>query len=188
MEKHTSALTTDGKQNDKEPIFFRKFFSKKEADDLFERCVKEIPWAKKKWMDTGYILPQLAVHYDQKMRKENPCSIVEELAERIGKTFGARSSDIWCNKFNDGKHHIEWHQDNYGEHCFIISFGSTRQLEIRPLSDKVSVISHDVQHGDVYYFSPSWDKNHEHRVPSNDLSKHCRVSFVIFTNKPTNLK
>ncbi len=163
-------------------LFFDSWITKPESDILFQRCKTEIPWAPKKW-NVIYTLPQLAYHYDMSARKKAQKPIIEELIGRVEREFKTTCSVVWCNLFEDGKHRIDWHQDQYGEHLFVMSFGSPRIVRFRHKKTK-EVKDYVCKHGDLYYFSPSWDKEHEHCVPEDKSINEPRISFAIFTQPP----
>ena len=169
-----------GKLNDFE--FYDGWISKTESDQLYERCLAEIPWAPKKW-NVVYTLPQLAYYYDEKQRKKNPSAIIESLIERVEEEFQTTCSVVWCNLFEDGQHYIDWHQDQYGEHLFVLSFGATRLVQFKHKKSG-EMKDYYCKHGDLYYFCPQWDKTHKHRVVKDDSVKERRVSFAIFTQPP----
>ena len=162
--------------------FYESWVPKHDADYFMGRCLSEIPWAEKKW-NIFYTLPQLAYYYDEKERGKNPNPVVEDLIGLVETAFNTTASVVWCNLFNDGNHHMDWHQDQYGEHCFVLSFGATRALDWRVLNTN-AVTTYYCKHGDLYYFNPTWDKEHEHRIPMDASSHEKRLSFVIFTQPP----
>ena len=162
--------------------FFDNWLDKSESDRCLERSLAEIPWAPKKW-NLLYTLPQLAFYYNEKERKSRPIPVLEELVGKIDTQFQTTSSVVWCNLFRDGNHYIDWHQDQYGEHLFVLSFGATRSVIFRHKKTK-AVKEYSCMHGDLYYFCPEWDKTHEHCIPKDESVKDQRVSFAIFTQPP----
>lgn len=162
--------------------FYESWMPKHDADYFMGRCLSEIPWGKKKW-SLFYTLPQLAYYYDEKERKERRNPVIEDIINIVETAFNTSALVVWCNLFNDGNHHIDWHQDQYGYCCFVLSLGSTRALDWRLLKTK-EIKTYYCKHGDLYYFNPQWDKIHEHRIPSDSNVKEKRLSFVIFTQPP----
>ena len=163
-------------------VFFDGWISQSEADQLFQRCIAEIPWAPKKW-NILYTLPQLAFYYDDKERMKKPNSLLEQIIDRIEEQFQTTCSVVWCNLFQDGRHYIDWHQDQYGEHLFVLSFGVTRIVKFRHKKSK-EIKEYPCKHGDLYYFCPEWDQTYEHCVPKDESIKEQRISFAIFTKPP----
>mmetsp|Transcript_1183 Transcript_1183/g.2519 ORF Transcript_1183/g.2519 Transcript_1183/m.2519 type:complete len:181 (+) Transcript_1183:60-602(+) len=162
--------------------FYSGWVPTHEADSMFARCLSDVPWATKKW-SLFYTLPQLAYYYGDDERKKTPIPVLEEIIGVIEQAFDTRASVMWCNLYEDGNHHMEWHQDQYGEQCFVLSLGASRPLDWRVKKSKVVLQTNTLGHGDLYYFNQTWDKEHEHRVPKVDgIDK--RLSFVLFTQPP----
>lgn len=162
--------------------FFKGWLGPTESDHYMQRCLSEIPWAPKKW-NMIYTLPQLAYYYDYKSRQENPIPVLEEIIETIESHYKTTASVVWCNLFQDGNHYIDWHQDQYGEHLFVLSFGATRPVKFRHKKTK-ELKEYSCSHGDLYYFAPSWDKAHEHCIPKDESIKAQRLSFAVFCQPP----
>ena len=162
--------------------FMSQWLPKEEADKYMSRCMTEIPWAPKKW-NIIYTLPQLAHYYDTSKRKKAPIAVLEEIISMIEEEYQTTVSVVWCNLFQDGNHYIDWHQDQYGEHLFVLSFGSTRPVVFRHKKTKESK-EYACRHGDLYYFAPSWDKAHEHCIPKDESITEKRISFAIFCQPP----
>eukprot|EP00670_Eutreptiella_braarudii_P022046 CAMPEP_0174362374 /NCGR_PEP_ID=MMETSP0811_2-20130205/64063_1 /TAXON_ID=73025 ORGANISM="Eutreptiella gymnastica-like, Strain CCMP1594" /NCGR_SAMPLE_ID=MMETSP0811_2 /ASSEMBLY_ACC=CAM_ASM_000667 /LENGTH=170 /DNA_ID=CAMNT_0015499991 /DNA_START=21 /DNA_END=530 /DNA_ORIENTATION=+ len=136
------------------------------ADSYYQRCTNEIPWRQEYW-NMVIKLPQLAYYYDPKERKKRPNPVLEELIGYVEQEFNTTVTFVWCNLFKDGKHHIDWHQDKYGEHLCVLSFGSSRKVVFRPLGTKQGH-EHLCKHGDLYTFNPAYDAAHEHCVPTDE--------------------
>lgn len=166
----------------KEFTFFTSWISPEESDQYMSRCLSEIPWAPKKW-NFIYTLPQLAYYYDTSARKKKPVSVLEDIIALIETRFKTTVSVVWCNQFRDGNHYIDWHQDQYGEHLFVLSFGATRPVIFRHKKTK-EIKEYTCKHGDLYYFAPSWDRAHEHSIPKDESIKDQRLSFAIFCQPP----
>ncbi len=162
--------------------FLDGWIARPEADTYLQRCLTEIPWAPKKW-NVFYTLPQLAFYYDITEREKRPLAVLEELVSKVEEQFQTQASVVWCNLFRNGSHYMDWHQDQYGEHLFVLSFGGTRLVQFRHKKTK-QVQEYSCKHGDLYYFSPQWDKVYEHRIPKDESIKEQRISFAIFTQPP----
>lgn len=162
--------------------FFTSWLPSDTSDQYMARCLSEIPWAPKKW-NLIYTLPQLAYYYKDSDRKKKPIPILEEIISLIETQYRTTVSVVWCNLFQDGNHYIDWHQDQYGEHLFVLSFGATRSVIFRHKKTK-DMKEYACKHGDLYYFAPTWDKAHEHCIPKDETIKEQRISFAIFCQPP----
>lgn len=130
-------------------------------------------------------LPQLAYHYTSKDRAARPIASIEQVVQRIEASFPVTASEVWVNKFVDGRHHIDWHQDQYGEHIFVLSLGATRRVEYRDHRTREPVRTVLLAHGDMYIVHPQFDHRHDHRVPADPLIPDPRISLVIFASSTT---
>ena len=184
---------------------YGEFVEGEEADGLMERCMEEIPWHVPKW-SSGFDgfrgegkdaveLPQLAYNYEERVRDAEPNDVLEVMIEKVEAFLGegASVSDVWCNRFNTGEMHIEWHQDQYEiPGIFVLSFGSMRRVEFRKKTGMFSKappphITLTPGHGDAYFFSMEMDKHHKHRVPAMPDVDDVRLSFVFFVSGPQSL-
>ena len=156
------------------------------AQSYFQRCHDEIPFDTTKW--NGFRLPQLAFLYDLYHDNHNKIPVLDELINKLEREYGCKVVSVWCNLFADGKHHIDWHQDQYGCHTFVLSFGSPRKVVYRKkrglLSSEKILAERTTTNGDMYYFSPIWDKKTEHCVPKMKEATSPRISLVFFVSRP----
>ncbi|GMH32652.1 hypothetical protein BSKO_00486 [Bryopsis sp. KO-2023] len=165
-----------------DPCFVPAFVE--DADVLFARLRDELKWnAKYRW-NLFYKLPQAVFHYKVKQRRTKPIALLEDIIERVERLHNAKASDVWCNLFRDGKDHIEWHQDQYGEHLTTLSLGAPRLFQLRPISRREDVSEIELNHGDLYTWSPETDKKHEHCVPAAPAMTSPRISVVVWTQPP----
>lgn len=167
----------------KEFTFLNSWLAKDSADAFNARLLEEVPFAKKRW-NGMWLLPQKAYVYDRATRKKKPIAVLEELLGMLEAEFGCEVLYVWCNKFETESHHITWHQDQYGSHLFVLSFGETGKVLFRDLKSKQVVQDVDPKHGDLYYFAPTYDKVNEHCVPKLTNMSEPRISLAILTTKP----
>ena len=113
---------------------------------------------------------------------------LEELCLRIESDFDGEVTDVYCNRFQDSKHNIDWHKDTYGEHIFVLSLGSQRTVKFR--NDKTRKIEKlTPNQGDMYLMPLKLNSTHTHKVCSAeemgcDDSGGTRLSFVFFFDSP----
>ena len=168
-----------------DPAHIRGWIQGNDANAMLVRLQREVPFEKNPRWTIGYKLPQSAYYYDEKARKKNPIPVLEDLATAMESSFNCNVFTIWCNLFEDGGSHIEWHQDQYGYDCFTLSLGATRRFLMRPKGKKEIIASYDLAHGDVYFFSQDADKRNEHSVPKDSSSLSAeRLSILFFVDFP----
>jgi len=165
-----------------------------DSDFLYAQLNSEVPFKDHKWNGL-YKLPQEAFHYTiekrgldyeslqplaKKPRKYQPINILEHLVQRIEQRYPVRVEEIFCNRFIESDHNIDWHSDQYGDHLFVASFGAPRTVEYRTLPDKGPAPGVTAQHGDLYYMHPKYDAVHQHRVL---CGAGARISLAIFARR-----
>mmetsp|Transcript_223 Transcript_223/g.596 ORF Transcript_223/g.596 Transcript_223/m.596 type:complete len:215 (-) Transcript_223:130-774(-) len=163
-----------------------------EANQLYAQLNHEVPFSDYKWNGV-YKLPQEVFHYtldkrgldydlcdiEPKPKAYQPVAILEHLAQRIERQFPVRVEEIFCNRFVTSDHNIDWHQDQYGDHLFVLSFGAPRSVEYRTLQNGPAP-GLTARHGDLYYMHPNYDAVHEHRVL---CGQGDRISLAIFARR-----
>jgi hypothetical protein len=94
-------------------------------------------------------------------------------------------SGVWCNHYRSGNDWTPYHQDQYDDrHMFTYSFGATRRFLCRPISGNGNTtLSFDLVDGDLFYFSPQFDRTHKHSIPKTKKDG-SRISIVLFTDQP----
>ena len=119
---------------------------------------------------------------------------LEEIASRIEMEFDGKVTDVYCNRFQDPSHNIDWHKDKYGRHIFVLSLGSRRTIQFR--NDKTKAIdSVTPGEGDLYFMPLALNSTHMHKVCSAKDTRaimegeksdtdDTRLSFVFFFESP----
>ena len=86
-----------------------------------------------------------------------------------------------CCYYRDGHDSVAWHGDNIGRGrpqdtmVAIVSFGSPRKLQLRPVGGHVEV-SHALGHGDLIVMGGSCQRTWEHAVPKTARPVGPRIS------------
>lgn len=152
------------------------------ADHIFQRLQTEVPWKDKYW-HLIYKLPQKTFHYSERKRKTDTNPVLEDLIRMVETLHNAKASDAWCNLYRTGEDHVEYHQDQYGEHLTTLSFGSSRTFLMRH-NKTGQVARFNLSHGDVYTWSPETDAKFEHSIPADLSVTEPRISIVVWTQPP----
>lgn len=178
---------------------FESYLSSEEsADALKVLDSDDFPWdlAPKLY---GQRLDQHAYQHNQRHSVKTKIRIdqspglqkLEEIANRIEVEFDGKITDVFCNRFQDPSHSIDWHKDQYGRHIFVLSLGSRRTIQFR--NDKTKAV--DVitpREGDLYFMPLAVNSTHMHKVCSaEETSKVLEtensgtmLSFVFFFESP----
>ena len=86
-----------------------------------------------------------------------------------------------CCYYRDGHDSVAWHGDNIGRGrssdtmVAIVSFGSPRKLQLRPVGGHVEV-AHALGHGDLIVMGGSCQRTWEHAVPKTARPVGPRIS------------
>lgn len=179
-------------------FLFRDFLSSDDATSAFE-CLNDdanFPWDKNPKL-YGVKLTQHAYIYNRKKSKNKAATfkgiaLLEDLCDKVQQRFDGKISDVYCNRFNDSSHRIDWHKDTYGTHIFVLSLGSERNVEfkekqgwkIKPQVEMINTVRPSA--GDIYFMPLQLNKTHVHRVCAADEKDAStpRISFVFFFETP----
>mmetsp|Transcript_27169 Transcript_27169/g.45321 ORF Transcript_27169/g.45321 Transcript_27169/m.45321 type:complete len:220 (-) Transcript_27169:1304-1963(-) len=114
--------------------------------------------------------------------------VLEQLRTRIAEDFQCKVHAVFCNRFVDPDHSIDWHRDKYGVHIFVLSLGNSRSVEYRHDKTK-DVTRYEPCAGDLYFMSLQHNKQYNHRVLSAGENRSgTRISFVFMISAPFNMK
>jgi len=149
-----------------------------ECDDYMKRLKKEVPWQRMKWGTRGY-LPRL-IYRDEGINTPEP---ILDLIKYTEASFECSVRSVWCNYYQSGNDYTPPHQDNYAAHVITYSFGGSRRFICENLNDKTKK-EYLLSHGDVFYFSPEFDRQHKHSIPKTKKAVDPRISIVLFTDLP----
>ena len=94
-----------------------------------------------------------------------------------------RYNSILITKYEHGKKHLPYHSDDESEICadseiLTISFGQTRAIKFRAVSNKNTELSVNLSHGQVFTMTKKSQTYFEHCIPK-DYSKQPRISITF---------
>jgi hypothetical protein len=165
------------------------FMTEEEADEAFATINDEskMPWD----LNPRFGGERLLQHAYQFNRTPNEIetyeglSLIERFCHNISQRFDCQVSDVFCNRFQDRHHRIDWHRDAYGTHIFVLSLGSQRNIQFRR---NQSVTTLRPSSGDIYFMPLQINKTHKHRVCRPDAPKQQkdtpRISLVFYAKTP----
>jgi hypothetical protein len=156
-------------------------FDKSDLEWFYKRLTEDIPWQTAEWR-AGRNLPRLVFRYDEGSTR---IEVLNDLRELCEITFECKVRGMWCNLYNTGADWTPPHQDNYGAHVITFSFGSSRRFVCEHIKRKEKT-EYLLKDGDVFYFSPQFDKEHKHSIPKTTKKVGPRISIVLFTSEPYN--
>mmetsp|Transcript_48433 Transcript_48433/g.117223 ORF Transcript_48433/g.117223 Transcript_48433/m.117223 type:complete len:213 (-) Transcript_48433:224-862(-) len=183
--------------------FFDGYLSREESNQIFAAVNgPTFTWNEKPKL-YGMKLPQHAYLYQRGKSRKTSTKLsmksdgreaLELLCQRILNDFGCSVQSVYCNRFQDLDHRIEWHRDKFGSHILVLTLGNGRRdLEFKDNSGS-NLQRYHPKAGDLYFLSLQYNKEHCHRVLStiessdNSNNHGIRVSFVFFITAPFNIK
>ncbi|CAB9531192.1 expressed unknown protein [Seminavis robusta] len=177
--------TSTSKKESAQLVHEKSFLSREKADHYYARLESELPWGPFSWVPGTKPLKQLVYFYDVQEQHVRPNACLDELIQLVETTYHTKSIVTWCNLFRDSNDLIDWHQDQYGMSLYVLSFGASRPVEIRPYnwsalltSDGSPTQTLSLAHGDLYHWNKQFDANHQHRVPASGEDGK-RISILV---------
>ena len=166
---------------------FRGFLSSTEADDAMEQLNRDdFPWCEVPEIGGEFFHLPSYIHRRPAEEIEGNVGLecLEHLCRRIETEFDSKVSKVYCNRFQDPKHHITWHTDTYGKHILVLTLGAKRTVQFRDKKTR-KVESLVPESGDLYLMPLSLNYTHKHRVCPPDFENlGTRLSFVFFFSAP----
>lgn len=171
---------------------FERFIPQSEATELYTilNDDKQFPWdIKPKLYGESmtqhaylYVRPTMRTKQRGKGSLGRGIETLENLCSKIEKEFDGKITEVFCNRFQDPTHHVDWHTDTYGRHIFVLSLGSERRIEFREKRKKKAmdnnVASLSPKSGDLYFMPLSINSTHQHRVCSLDETRKKENYFI----------
>ena len=155
------------------------------ADELFAALVDEVPWRaeRRQMYDAVVDVPRLVHTYGVGVELPHPAlaEAREALTAHYRDELGEPFVTAGCCYYRDGRDSVAWHGDNIGRGrstdtmVAILSLGSPRKLQLRPLGGQVQV-SHALGHGDLIVMGGSCQRTWEHAVPKTARPVGPRIS------------
>ena len=155
------------------------------ADDVLERLVADVPWRaeRRPMYDNVVDVPRLLHHYGDGEQLPHPAlaEARDALSAHYRPELGEPFVTAGCCYYRDGRDSVAWHGDRIGRGkshdtmVAIVSFGSPRKLQLRPVGGHVEV-SHALGHGDLIVMGGSCQRTWEHAVPKTARPVGPRIS------------
>lgn len=184
---------------------FEDFLSPEEADEAFDVLVDDakFPWGTESELG-GQSPTQNSSEHDlvefaksEKLKRgrrkdvENYKGMCKlgEICAKIEQNFDLKVSFVFCNRFQNRDHRVNWERHGYGEHICVLTLGSKRRVEFRNrITKQIEAVTPSA--GDLYVMPLELNDTHSHRVISVDKTDKDetniddRLSFVFFFEVP----
>ena len=180
-------------------ILIESFFTKEEADSMYEKLLKETAWKKSQITLYGKLhdTPRLTAWYGDKDKTYsfsgntmNTLPWTPDLLfikERVEKEAGVIFNSVLLNLYRTGKDSVGWHRDNekeFGENPVIasVSFGETRPFQLRhKFKKELNRVTIPLTHGSLLIMKDKTQHLWEHQIPktAKQVSPRINLTFRI---------
>lgn len=185
---------------DGETSYFNEFFQKKEADLFLEKLKNQIEWRQEpiKLFGKTIMQPRLTALYGNPEKPYGYSGIVMqpkpftdflmEIKSRVEENAHENFTHVLLNYYRDGKDSMGWHRDNesvLGINPTIasVSFGETREFQIRHYVKKNIKLRVPLSHGSLLIMSGSSQHHWDHQIPKTTKCEGLRINLTFRTLK-----
>jgi len=128
--------------------------------------------------------------YGGKKMKASPFSpTVKKIKELIEKDKNIKLDSVLINYYKDGKHHINYHSDEYDIHknndIFVVSFGGIRKFIIREKKNHSNRDTFLLSNGDLFHMYDKCQELYDHSIRRNlkdNITSRISLSFRNLTS------
>ncbi|MFI7210049.1 alpha-ketoglutarate-dependent dioxygenase AlkB [Micromonospora maritima] len=156
------------------------------SDPVLDTLLRDVPWrAERRTMyDTEVDVPRLLCWYAAGRPLPHPVltaardALTRLYAPELGEPFVTAGMCL----YRDGRDSVAWHGDTQGRSAHtdtmvaIVSFGSPRQLLLRPRGGGGTSLRFPLGHGDLVVMGGSCQRTWEHAVPKTARPVGPRIS------------
>lgn len=174
----------------------RGFIPNERAAEVLAALIRETPWLAVRYENAGVPveLPRLTVNYGERSYDYSGLvftplpwtPLLSDLRERVEAHAQVRFNALIVQLYRDGDDGVNWHADDspgVGTNPTIasLSFGATRQFEVRRKDTRASVLELELNAGDLLVMRGDLQHTHQHRVPRAPGVVAARVNLTFRT-------
>lgn len=176
-------------------VYLPSFFTKKEADMLFDEFSKNIAWKQEEIKMYGKVVkfPRLTSWYGDCDKpysfsgitlQPNPWTKeLLEIKKRIEPLSDAVFNSVLLNLYRDGSNSISWHTDaekELGKNPVIasVNFGAERTFQLRHIGTKER-IDIPLTHGSLLIMKGELQHFWQHQIPKTKTVKTSRINLTF---------
>jgi len=156
------------------------------SDPVFETLLAEVDWrAERRPMYDGVVdVPRLLRWFGRGETLPHPSltQARERLSAHYAPELGEEFATAGMCLYRDGRDSVAWHGDTLGRSAredtmvAIVSFGSPRNLLLRPRAGGAETLRFPLGHGDLIVMGGSCQRTWEHAIPKTAKPVGPRVS------------
>lgn len=183
---------------DAEIDYYPHFFSESEANDIFQKLYKDIPWQQDNITIFGktYEQPRLTALFGNEgksysysnitMQPHSWNELLLDIKSKVEKISGHTFTTVLLNLYRDGKDSNGWHADNekeLGENPIIasVSFGEKRtfQLKHNTIKDLKQILF--LENGSLLLMKGTTQHHWKHHIPKTAKTINQRINLTFRT-------
>jgi alkylated DNA repair dioxygenase AlkB len=189
--KETSLLPGDAYLSLHENVF-----SSEQSENILHQLWNEVVWQEEqirmfgKWVTVPRLTAfegdsGICYRYAGKTHKAQGWSpLIKMLKETAESKCGHCFNSVLLNAYRNGNDYMGWHRDNekeLGEEPFIasLSFGVTRNFQLRRYKDKKNLMSLELPRGSLLLMGGKIQQEWEHRLPKGKKSTDLRINLTF---------
>lgn len=178
--------------------FYPNFFSKEEADILFEKLLNETPWQQDDITIFGKKIAQPRLtclfgnegkpySYSGLTMNPHPWNMTMMfIKDKIAQISEQNFTTVLANLYRNEKDSNGWHADNekeLGRNPIIasVSFGEERKFQLKHISDNNIKLSLNLNHGSLLLMKEGSQIHYKHQIPKATQSKNARINLTFRT-------
>ena len=183
-------------ENEGDVKYYPDFFPNTFSNEMFSSLQEGIEWIQEPiWMFGKKIMqprltafygdPKIAYKYSGiEMQAKDWNHYLIKIKNSIEELCQAEFSHVLLNYYRDGQDSMGWHRDNeksLGNRPLIasVSFGTTREFQLRKYDDKQFKKSINLAHGSLLLMQGDTQKYWEHQLPKSKKIKNPRINLTF---------
>jgi alkylated DNA repair dioxygenase AlkB len=176
-------------------IYFEDYFSKEEAQSLYQIFLQELNWEESEIKIFGktYQTPRLEAFYSEngqhysysgkKLKINSFTSSLLSLKVKLEQDFGFEFNSVLANLYRDGKDSNGWHSDNekeLGKNPVIasLSFGSERRFDFKHILTKEK-LAFNLQEGSLLIMGGEMQHYWKHQIAKSTKVYAPRINLTF---------
>jgi len=181
---------------DAEVVFYPDFFPTADADRLLSQLIETTAWRQDSIKIYGKLtlLPRLTAWYGDPGTRYVYSGIVNdpmpwtaaltEIKEAVDAVSGVEFNGVLLNRYRTGKDSMGWHSDDeqeFGPNPVIasVSFGGTRNFQLRHKRRKELKASIELTHGSLLIMRGGTQENWQHQIPKTAKPVNERLNLTF---------
>jgi len=181
---------------DGETRYFSGFFQTDEANQFFTKLKNQIEWKQEpiKIFGKEIMQPRLTALYGNSEKPYGYSGIIMQpvawtdfllqMKNKVEEEAKTNFTHVLLNYYRDGKDSMGWHRDNeavLGPNPTIasVSFGETREFQIRHHIEKKFKVKLPLDHGSLLIMSESSQHYWEHQIPKTAKLLGPRINLTF---------